>query len=241
MNAAGTLGFAPDPRAGIDLDELGAFVTNPLSLRPRLPAVRPALIEFPGGFLIHTGLPNPGLSAALNKYATRWERSPLPIIIHLMAGAPEDTARMVEKLESLENILAVELGFAARLANDILLLTLQMCFGELPLIVSLPAEKILSLGPRLMDAGASAISISPARGALPRPGTSSPIGKGELMAGRLFGPSQYPIALEIVHAASKIGLPVIGAGGIWNETQASEMLSAGALAVQMDARLWLPA
>ncbi len=34
MNAAGSLGFAPDSRAGISLDEFGAFVTNPFSLRP---------------------------------------------------------------------------------------------------------------------------------------------------------------------------------------------------------------
>ena len=36
MNAAGTLGFSPDPRASVAWEDLGAFVTNPISLRPRL-------------------------------------------------------------------------------------------------------------------------------------------------------------------------------------------------------------
>ena len=43
MNAAGSLGFAPDMRLGIPFDSLGAFVTNPISLRSRKPAAQPAL------------------------------------------------------------------------------------------------------------------------------------------------------------------------------------------------------
>ena len=37
MNAAGCLGFAPNPRGPVDLGRLGAFVTNPVSLAPRQP------------------------------------------------------------------------------------------------------------------------------------------------------------------------------------------------------------
>ena len=61
---------------------------------------------------------------------------------------------MVQTLESVDNVMAVELGFAPLLANDILSLTLEMCIGELPLIFCLPSEQILSLGPRLIDEGA---------------------------------------------------------------------------------------
>ena len=38
LNAAGSLGFAPDPNGPVDLSRFGAFITNPISLRPRLPA-----------------------------------------------------------------------------------------------------------------------------------------------------------------------------------------------------------
>src|SRR6266511_5121575 len=165
MNAAGSLGFAPDSRADVALDSLGAFVTNPFSLRPRVPAAKPELIEYPGGFLMHTGLPNPGLSAGIKTYSSRWNKSGMPIIIHLMADRPEETQRMVRKLESQENIMAAELGFAPLLANDIIRLTLEMSLGELPLIFSLPAEQVLSFGPRLIQEGAQAISISAPRGA----------------------------------------------------------------------------
>ena len=240
MNAAGSLGFTPDTRTGISLEPFGAFVTNPFSLRPRLPATKPEVVEYPGGFLLHTGLPNPGLNAGLKKYSAKWSRADLPIIVHLMADRPEETQRMVRELESQENVMAAELGFAPLLADDIILLTLEMCVGELPLIFSLPVEQVLSLGPRLIQGGAQAISIAAPRGALPLTPNPSPDGRGELITGRLYGPSLFPQTLETVHSAARIGLPVIGSGGVWSKENADATLSAGALAVQVDAALWNP-
>ena len=100
LNASGSLGFTPDTRTGVSLEPFGAFVTNPFSLRPRLPAAKPEVIEYPGGFLLHTGLPNPGLNAGLKKYSAKWSRADLPIIVHLMADRPEETQLMVRTLES---------------------------------------------------------------------------------------------------------------------------------------------
>jgi dihydroorotate dehydrogenase (NAD+) catalytic subunit len=241
MNAAGSLGFTPTRDLG-GLNAFGAFVTNPLSLRPRQPAAKPEIIEYSGGFLLHTGLPNPGFNAAVKKYASRWDKSDLPVIVHLMADRPEETQRMTQMLEMQENVMAAELGFAPRLADDILLLTLEMCLGELPLIFSLPVEQVLSLGPRLIERGAQAISLAAPRGALPRlVSADAPLSareKGDLLTGRLYGPSLFPRALETVYSAAKLGLPVIGAGGIWSQEHAEAMLSAGALAVQVDAALW---
>jgi len=240
MNAAGMLGFAPDTRNGVTFDSFGAFVTNPFSLRPRSPAAKPAALEYPGGFLLHTGLPNPGFSAGLKKNSAKWSRSDLPVIVHLMADRPEETQRMVRMLETEENVMAAELGFAPQLADDIIHLTLEMCQGELPLIFSLPVEQVLSLGPRLIQEGAQAISIAAPRGALPLPSNSSSSGQGGLMTGRLYGPSLFPQTLETIFSAAKIGLPLIGAGGVWLKENAEAMLSAGALAVQVDAALWSP-
>lgn len=253
MNAAGTLGFAPDFRAWQNSEFLknsefseimGAFVTNPISRRPRKPAAHPALIEYPGGFLLHTGLPNPGFEAAVKMYARRWADAPLPVIVHLMADRPEETARMAEALEGLENVMAAELGFAPLLADDIVLIALEMSLGELPLIVSLPMENAARLAPRVMEAGAAAVSLSTPRGALtasagsaPRPGPS-PSGRGELVAGRLYGPSLFPQSLETVRRLAGAGIPVIGGVGVYTREQIEVMKEAGAMAVQLDAVLW---
>ncbi len=235
MNAAGSLGFFPNLRDFENLGGLfGAFVTNPLSLRPRQPTTEPTVIEYQGGFLLHTGLPNPGIHAALKKYSAKWTRSDLPIIVHLMADRPEETQNMVRMLESQENVMAVELGFAPLLANDILMLTLEMCLGEIPLIFSLPVEQVLSVGPRLIQDGAQAISISAPRGALVNENK-------QVTTGRLFGPALFAQTLDTDQSDAKLGIPIIGSGGVWSKENADTMLSVGALAVQVDAALWNPA
>ncbi len=233
MNAAGTLGFSPDLR---DIENLGglknfgAFVTNPVSFRPRLPASTPQVIPYSGGVLMHTGLPNAGISAVIKKHSAKWNRADIPIIVHLMADRPEETQQMTRALENIENVMAVELGFAPLLSDDIILLNLEMCLGEIPLIFSLPAEQVLTLGAKLIQRGADAVSIANPRGALMNGET--------LITGRLHGPANFPRALEIVHTASRIHIPIIGAGGVWSEQDAADMISAGAMAVQMDIGLW---
>jgi dihydroorotate dehydrogenase (NAD+) catalytic subunit len=231
MNAAGTLGFTPDVRAPVLWVALGAFITNPISLRARRAAAAPAVVEFPGGFLLHTGLPNPGFHAVVKRYARRWQEASLPVIPHLMADRPDETRQMVQALESAENVMAVELGFAPLLAPDIILLAVEMCRGELPLIVSLPAEQVLDLGGRVLETGAAALSLAPPRGTLERDGI--------LIQGRLFGPALLPRSLDIVYSAARLDLPIVAAGGVSSEADAQAFLRAGALAVQVDYRLWL--
>ena len=235
INAAGSLGFAPDLRGFETLGGLkfGAFVTNPISRRPRLPTSHPALVEFPGGFLLHTGLPNPGFHAVLKKYAAKWNRADLPIIVHLMADRPEETQSMVRELEGVENVMAVQLGFAPLLSDDIILMNLEMCLGEVPMIFSLPHEQVLTLGPRLMEEGASAVSLASPRGAVYDKA-------GNLITGRMYGQSLFPRALDVVRSAAMIGLPMIGSGGVWSATDVESMLKAGAIAVETDAQLWVP-
>lgn len=231
MNAAGMLGFAPDLRADAPWDELGAFVTNPISARPRKPTHHPVTLDYPGGFLLHTGLPNPGFNAAVKKHARKWADSSLPIIVHLMADRPEETKRMVEALESMENVMAAELGFAPLLTDDIILTAVEISLGELPLIVSLPMDQAARLGPRAIEAGAAAVSLSAPRGALT-------MGDGRLTTGRLYGPSLFPQALEIVNRLARAGTPTVGGMGVYKREQVEAMKEAGAMAVQLDAVVW---
>src|SRR3990172_12245917 len=99
MNAAGSLGFAPDPRGPVSLEGFAAFVTNPISLRPRKAASPPHMLSFPGGVLLHTGHPNPGLRAAIKQYAAAWARAPLPIIVHLLSDKPDEVRKAVLRIE----------------------------------------------------------------------------------------------------------------------------------------------
>ncbi len=231
MNAAGTLGFIPDRRGPLDMSLLGAFVTNPVSLAPRKSAENRVMLPFAGGFLLHTGLPNPGLRAVIKRCAGRWSQASLPVLVHLLAGSPEEAARMVRHLEGLDNIAGVELGFELQITAEEAAARIQAAQGELPVIACLPPERAVELAQALAGSGASAFSLDAPRGSLPGP-------DGRLVSGRLYGPALLPGALARVQAVARAGLPVIGSGGVYSQNDAAAMRAAGAFAVALDAILW---
>lgn len=231
MNAAGTLGFAPEPRLQGELSQFGAFLTNPVSLQPRTPAHGAHFIPFPGGFMLHTGYPNPGLEAVLRRCVPRWERLPIPVIVHLLGQGIDELACMTLRLEAVSCVISVEVGFPKDADAELVRAFIQAVCGELPVIARLPLDRADVLAPTALAAGAVAISLGAPRGVLPLP-------NGRLLEGRLYGPALFPQALAAVRSLAQAGFPVIGAGGIYSAAQAQAMLAAGAFAVQLDAVLW---
>jgi dihydroorotate dehydrogenase (NAD+) catalytic subunit len=235
INAAGSMGWALPARwsvPGIDLKMLGAFVTNPVSQGKHTPAGERELLPFPGGALLHSGLPNPGLSRVLNKYRERWAQSSLPVWVHLIGSTPGEIQTMVRRLEECEGVAAVELGLPPDLHPEELLALVEAAYGELPLVVQLPltaaGEGWLT---RLPGLGVSAVSLGAPRGALP--GST-----GRPVVGRLYGPALYPQTLNAVQSIQRLGIPVIAGPGIYRQDTAKALLNAGALAVQLDTVLW---
>jgi dihydroorotate dehydrogenase len=88
--------------------------------------------------------------------------------------------------------------------------------------------------------GADAVTVgAPPRSEAPTPQAAAE-GAARSVAGRLYGPGTFDTALAAVRevAALRLGLPVIGAGGLYRLEAAREMLAAGAVAVQVDAAIW---
>lgn len=231
MNAAGSLGFTPDPRRSVDITRLGAFITNPISLSKRPPARGPRYQPFPGGFLLHTGYPNPGLREIIRRCRERWARSPVPIIVHLLGDKVDELPGMVRQLEACEGVIAIELGLPKEVDGKVVRAFTEAALGELPIVVRLPLEKVLETGTEAIQGGAAAVSLSAPRGALPLDGNG-------IIHGRLYGPAIFPQAFDVVKSMVKMGLPAIGAGGLYSQEQCDAMLAAGALAVQLDSLLW---
>ncbi len=230
MNAAGALGFTPPAHGIVDLAQMGAFITNPISQSRRTPAQGERYLSFPGGFLLHSGYPNPGLRAALKRYATRWTNSATPVFVHLLAQLADDIHGMARRLEEVEGLGGIELGLPPDVNAELAVSLVQAATGELPIIARLPLEKALELAPGVIAAGAAAISLCPPRGILPA--------RYKMADGRLYGPAIFPQALLVVRTLARQGLPVIGAGGIYSTEQIQAMLDAGALAIQLDSVLW---
>jgi dihydroorotate dehydrogenase (NAD+) catalytic subunit len=231
LNAAGSLGFAPERRSLEDLPPLGAFFTNPVSQAKRTPAHGMRFLPFPGGFLLHSGYPNPGLSAVLRHHAAQWKRQDLPIWVHLLASSPDDLGQMVPRLEGIEGVAGVEVGIPPEADAAAAAAFIRAALGELPVMARLPLERAVELAGVVLSAGAAAVSLAPLRGALPLKG-------GGLLRGRLYGPALFPQALETVRVLAGQGLPVVGSGGLYRPQDIAAMQAAGALAVQLDAVLW---
>lgn len=231
MNAAGALGFAPDRHGSIEFERLGAFVTNPVSLRSRSPARKRRFIPFPGGFMLHTGYPNPGFKEVLRRNRNRWQRSPLPVIVHLLAETPHDLSDMVMQLETVEGVVGVEVSLPLDVEVQDVSHYIQAVAGELPVLIRLPLGRALEFASSFVSSGIVALSLGPPRGTLPD-------GNDGFIHGRLFGPGLFPQAMHILQELIRSDLPVVGAGGVYSSDNIEAMMAAGALAVQLDSVLW---
>ena len=231
LNASGVLGFYPDPHTMPFLDRLGAFVTNPISRLRRTPAGNRLCLPFSGGFLLHTGLANPGISQAIRQFRHRWAGAPLPVIVHLLVEHPNTLTEMIRKIEGLENIMAVELGLPPYCTPDEILSILEAASGELPVVVCFSPEQAPILGETLIEQAPAAVHLVEPRGTLPNR-------DGSLITGRLYGPAIFPQMLSAAHKLVSMGFPVIVNGGIFENWQVATMMEAGVIAVGLGSALW---
>ena len=231
LNAAGTHGYLPPARWMVP-EAMGAFITNPISLSPRTPAVERSLLDYPGGILMHSGLPNPGLSRVLRKYRERWAQSSLPIWVHLIGASPDEVRQMIQRLEGQEGVMAIELGLPPDAEGEAALALVEAAYGELPLVVHLPLNR--SREPwvqELPGLGVSAVSLGAPRGVLNG-------GAGRPVSGRLYGPSLLPLTLAAVQSVRRLGVQIIAGAGVYRRQDAQTLRDAGAWAVQLDTVLW---
>lgn len=231
MNAAGTLGFSPP--AIYPLPRLpSAFVTNPISYLPRRPAQDRGIYTIPGGFMLHSGWPSPGIREILRQHRARWARSTIPIWVHLLGDIPSHVESMTRMLEEVEGIEAIEISFSHQTEINQILDLVRSAIGELPLVLSLPIDRIGEAWLRpVVDLGISAISLAAPRGMLIDE-------EGKAIHGRLYGPSIFPQVMAAVEKLLNIGVPVIAGGGVMRQADIDALFLAGAAAVQLDYVLW---
>jgi dihydroorotate dehydrogenase (NAD+) catalytic subunit len=240
MPAAGAFGYGDAYRDLVDMRRLGALVTNPVSARPRHAASGQRLAVHGEHLLVHTGHPNPGLRRVLRRYRDLWARLEIPVIVHLLATTPPETARAAGRLAGTPGIAGVELGLAADvdagLAQELVHAAREG--GTLPVIARVPFGRVATLAPLLIEAGSDALTLTaPPRAVLPLPSETQDVAR--YMRGRLYGPARYPLLLhQLATWAPALSVPIIACGGIASPEEALACLTLGATAVQLDALLW---
>ncbi len=239
MPAAGSAGFGDVYRDLVQFEKLGAFVTNPVTYAPRSPANGTRVIALDAGVLVHTGLPNPGLSKILSEYRNLWNAMPMPVIMHIVATTLEHVRKCASRIDAENAVDAIELGLNDDISWKDAEQLVKGAVGntEKPVLARLPLQEVFELADAAVDAGASALVV-----AAPPRGTARDPHTGRLLSGRVYGPLVKPMALRVVgQLANRLGdeIPIIGAGGIHNQQDARDFIEAGARAIQVDTLTWI--
>ena len=243
MIASGCCGYGEAYQGLLDLSLFSALVTQPITLRPQRVTPYPRLAETKAGFVLNTGLQNPGVRKVIQQHRKSWFRLETPLVAHLPADEPDDLRRTAQALAGLRTpqghpaLAAFELGLPATAGPpDVSHWLGAMREGtELPLLVKVP----LGAAPELAEAAAKAAADALVVGA-PPVGAAVVGPSKQILAGRLYGPAIHSLALaELRRVAAQVDLPLIAVGGIHSLADAQQFLEAGAAAVQLDSLLFI--
>jgi len=237
MPASGTFGYGDVYRDVIDIEKLGAIVTNPITYDSWSPASGARVVPLDAGVLLHTGLPNPGLNKTLRRHRGLWLMLPVPVIVHIVATTPEHVRKCASRLDEEEGVAAIELGLSDDITRQdaVEFVKAALSRTEKPLLVRLPLQDAYEIAQPVADAGAGALVVAaPPRGVVRDPRT------GALTHGRVYGPVVKPIIMRMVsQLVRRVDVPIIGSGGIHSTQDARDYLEVGARAVQVDSVTWV--
>jgi len=236
--AAGTAGFGRELDDVIDLDLLGGIVTKAVTPEPRQghPALRVA--EFRGGMLNAVGLANPGVEA-VGEHELPWLVGRLRrarIIVNVAGATVDDYVRVIERLTNQEGITAFEInascpntsagglefGSEPRGLGELVRACRRVSTRPLTIKLSPVLPDIPAMARVARDEGAEAVTlVNTMPGLLDRR-----LGNG---SGGLSGPALLPIGvLATRRVRERVGMPVIGVGGVRSTADVREYLAAGA-------------
>jgi len=247
LTASGTFGYGSEFEDFIDINSLGGIIVKGTTLEPREGNAYPRMAETPSGMLNAVGLQNKGIDVFIHEIYPKIKHYQTNIIVNVSGSKIEDYVAVVEKLNDLEHIPAIELNISCPNVK-----TGGMAFGtscasaaEVTKAVRKAYHKtlIVKLSPNVTDIaqiaqavegeGADSVSlINTLLGMAVDAETQKPV--LSTITGGLSGPCVKPVALRMVWQVAKaVKIPVIGLGGIMNAADAIEFILAGATAVQI--------
>jgi dihydroorotate dehydrogenase (NAD+) catalytic subunit len=251
INASGTFDAIAARKAfGLELLEsfpFSAYVSKTITLEPRAGNPPPRLWEASAGLINSIGLPNKGLERYLAEDVPELAELPAPLITNVMGATVRELSSLVRACDECGAIAAIELNVSC--PNVETGLDIGADPGQLEAVVRAlrgVARKplIVKLTPNTADVGACAqaaqeggadavslintlraMALAPRVGAHPAPW----LGSG---GGGLSGPAVRTVALaQVASVAGRVGIPVVGIGGVQNGEHARDLLDVGAALV----------
>jgi dihydroorotate dehydrogenase (NAD+) catalytic subunit len=221
-----------------------AFVSKTITLEPRQGNPPPRLWETPAGMINSIGLPNKGLEGFLRGDLPELAELPVPLVVSVMGFSRDELATLVGRVGEREEVAMIELNVSCPNVETGLVMGADPAetaravervrpLASKPLVVKLTpnADDPAAVGAAAEQAGADAVSlVNTLKGMALDPRSRRPWLGGT--TGGVSGPAVRAVALEQVHAvANRVGIPVIGMGGIASGRHAADFLTAGASCV----------
>ncbi len=252
MLASGILGITYDMLKRVYNSGAGAVVTKSISIEPREGYRGPIIVKvYDSSYVNAVGLANPGIDAFIHELERNNADAKIPIVLNLVGSSREEFGAMVKKADTL-NILGYEINLSCphvekvglevgddpelvyNIIKGIKALTSKLVIAKL----GLGASDMLEIARVARDAGADALTVmNTVRAMAIDVNTCIPILGNKI--GGLSGKAIKPIALRCVYELyrNKIGIPIIGCGGVSTWSDAVEYMLAGASAVQVGSAL----
>jgi len=248
MPASGCFGYGEEMAQFFDLSLLGAVVTKGTTLEPREGNDPPRMIETRAGIINFIGLQNPGIEVVIREKMPFLRKFDVPVVANIAGRTIDDYVNVVRIIERAADWCkpdAIEVNISCPNVKKG-----GMAFGQDPdvaaelvacvrkttsisLIVKLTPNvtDIVAVARAVVQAGANALSL------INTLKSRAKIWRGpsadKWVVGGLSGPAIRPIAVQKVFevAEAKLGVPIIGMGGIQFLEDALEFFEAGADAI----------
>lgn len=247
MTASGTFGYGLEFADFLPLDGLGGIIVKGTTLKPREGNDYPRMVETSGGMLNCVGLQNKGVDYFCSHIYPMIKDIDTNVIVNVSGSSPDDYAECASRIDSLDNIPAIELNISCPNVRDGGMAFGVSCSGAASVVRAVRQRYhktlIVKLSPNVTNIadiaraveseGADSVSLINTL-----MGMSIDIERRcprlSISTGGLSGPAVKPVAVRMVWQVAKaVSIPVVGLGGIMTAEDAIEFLMAGATAVEI--------
>jgi len=245
ITASGTCGNGKELADFYDINKLGAFTTKGITVEAQAGNKTPRIAETPAGIINSIGLENPGVESFILEVLPETREYTLPILANISGYSEQDFITLAEKLEGRAELAGIELNLSCPNIKGG-----GMVFGTDPEKVFEITKKvrkvysgyiIVKLTPNITDITETALAAEEAGAdAVAMINTLSAMKidierQQPLLAntfGGLSGPAVRPVAVKMVYQTyKKLGIPILGLGGVRSGSDVIEFILAGATAV----------
>lgn len=247
MTASGTFGYGLEFADFVPLEQIGGIIVKGTTLHAREGNDYPRMAETAQGMLNCVGLQNKGADYFCEHIYPQIKDIDTNMIVNVSGSSPEDYAACAERIDSLDNIPAIELniscpnvkqggmafGVTSKGAASVVREVRKHYHKTLIVKLSPNVTDITEIAKACEDEGADSVSLINTL-----MGMAIDIEKRKpllsISTGGLSGPCVKPVALRMVWQVAKaVKIPVIGLGGICTAEDAIAFLIAGATAIEI--------